>query len=495
MNDDKVILVVTGQDASHEFEASKEALSHCSPYFRAMFGKGFAEENQSKVSLKDVSPLALGHIIDFISGKEEDWNFELVLNVIIETANFLQIDSVVKRCSELLITKFTVENVIDVIDVAEDLSLCYLLNKSMAFAVWNFDKLIDYCDGFSKISYSIMKKLISQCYQKTTAEKAIDIWVNADQESRSQFREELKKHIKHIRMPKFPCCIGRYKKSPYIFMYDQDESNLKPFLSLNAKATLNDITACGFQVASTGISLFIVGGEFSLGRGNWNSKIWKYDTITEEWASFNLENPRRHHSLAVNEDTVYIIGGFGRHRVISDKVEFFKDNSTDIKSSTSLPEPLFGMATFWHREKLHVIKNQFNSFAFDPIEDKWCKVYSQVQFPTNVEFNFALVHCDEVYLTTRHGFKLFRLPLEDKEKVELTEVGTFQSETQNVCLVDGIIYNFSSDQFDYYSTIERYDITKGHFDLLFKTEDEEIDFSPYFSFGCFPLVNFPCDKF
>ena len=64
-------------------------------------------------------------------------------------------------------------------------------------------------------------------------------------------------------------------------------------------------------------------------------------------------------------------------------------------------------------------------------------------------------------------------------------------ETQNVCIVNAVIYNFSSDQFDYYSTIESYDIEEESFEMLFKTEDEGLDFSPYFSFGCFALVKYP----
>ena len=73
------------------------------------------------------------------------------------------------------------------------------------------------------------------------------------------------------RVPKYPCCIGRYKKSPYIFIFDTETSSLKPFLSLSGKVTSiigqtkNSVTACGFQAGSTGTAIYILGGEFSLG--------------------------------------------------------------------------------------------------------------------------------------------------------------------------------------------------------------------------------------
>ena len=104
---------------------------------------------------------------------------------------------------------------------------------------------------------------------------------------------------------------------------------------------------------------------------------------------------------------------------------------------------------------------------------------------------------DNVYLTTRHNdnSKLYSFALSTNEDsdpaTKLTLIGEFQQETQNVCIIESVIYNFSSDQFAYYSTIESYDIEEGSFDILFKTEDEGLDFSPYFSFGCFPLVKYP----
>ena len=82
----------------------------------------------------------------------------------------------------------------------------------------------------------------------------------SDQKNRSQRR-----------VPKHPCCIGRFKKSPYIFIFDTETLSLKPFLSLSGKVTSiigqtkNSVTACGFQAGSTGTAIYILGGEFSLG--------------------------------------------------------------------------------------------------------------------------------------------------------------------------------------------------------------------------------------
>jgi len=40
-------------------------LASCSPYFRAMFTRGFKECRASEVTLRDVCPLVVGRLIDF----------------------------------------------------------------------------------------------------------------------------------------------------------------------------------------------------------------------------------------------------------------------------------------------------------------------------------------------------------------------------------------------------------------------------------------------
>ena len=96
--------------------------------------------------------------------------------------------------------------------------------------------------------------------------------------------------------------------------------------------------------------------------------------MTEEWDNpIQLENPRRHHSLAFSDDHFYIVGGFGRHRVILDTLDCFKEDTKSIDSCTSLPSPIFSMATFCYEDKLYALKNQFNSLVYDPSNEKWTK--------------------------------------------------------------------------------------------------------------------------
>ena len=54
----------------------------------------------------------------------------------------------------------------------------------------------------------------------------------------------------------------------------------------------------------------------------WYKQVWCYDSLKNTWRIITeLPTPRRHHSIAVNGNFVYVIGGFGRHRIIQNTVD------------------------------------------------------------------------------------------------------------------------------------------------------------------------------
>lgn len=70
--------------------------------------------------------------------------------------------------------------------------------------------------------------------------------------------------------------------------------------------------------------MYVIGGEFVLGHSNFNNSMWRYDTFTKSWhLAGRLKNPRRHHTVCVMDDDIYLIGGIGRFRVALRSVERF----------------------------------------------------------------------------------------------------------------------------------------------------------------------------
>ena len=76
--------------------------------------------------------------------------------------------------------------------------------------------------------------------------------------------------------------------------------------------------------AFAGKDLYIIGGETELGRNQWHYDVWCYDTFRESWEVVSrLRQPRRHHGIIVFGTHIYVIGGFGRYRVVLDNVDRF----------------------------------------------------------------------------------------------------------------------------------------------------------------------------
>lgn len=511
--DDQITLVVDcegctncSDNEQHEVVASKENMCRESLYFHAMFLDGFAEQHQRKVHIGCISSFALLKIIDFANGSNPDFNSETAISLL-EAGAYLQCPRFLKRCSDIIISNLSAHNVTDAIDMAEKLSLNHLYSKSFSFLLWHFVKSVSEQGNFVNLSWQTFTRLVSSPHLKMTCPTklkiAIERWVRHEEIPRLKYLEGSKKCITHKRtLPAFPCCVGRYKKLPFVFMFDPETSKLDPFLSLHEKATLDHTTATGFQVGSSGTALYIFGGEFSLGRGNWNKKVWKYDTLTDEWTQVtNLEDPRRHFSLAFDgNDSFYLLGGFGRHRVILDRMDRFQESTGEVYPCSSLPEPILHMKTFFHQGKVYALKNHKQMFVYDVKEDKWSRAFSHVNFPQTelLDFNFVLntgsTTQSYVFATAQGRKELFCfpvIPFRPESKQDCTTEGHFQHEAQNLCLIGDIIYNFFSDQFEHFSSIESYDIQSRKFNVIFKSEDSKIDFSPYYSFGCFALIKYP----
>ena len=101
-------------------------------------------------------------------------------------------------------------------------------------------------------------------------------------------------------LPVLPCVVGRINPKtgeklrqkdfvPHLFVYKNKE--LVPYLSLkdarlNATHTKNLFTSLnsqGYQIISVGPVFYVTGGEFHLGKSNWNRYVWTYNTINGKW--------------------------------------------------------------------------------------------------------------------------------------------------------------------------------------------------------------------
>nr|CAD7258473.1 unnamed protein product [Timema shepardi] len=279
-------------------------------------------------------------------------------------------------------------------------------------------------------------------------------------------------------VPLLPCVVGhmleetRQNESgskvsiksgqPCVFTFDEKKQEIVPLLILS-KVTQGPLEPTGYKVTSKGQELFVTGGEYLLGHSNWNRSVWRYNVLREEWGfETSLPFHRRHHSVCVMGDDMYLIGGFGRHRIIMDTVEKYNTVTKIWSSCSSLPSPLYDVACIAHKEYLFVFGQQVH--WYQPDQDSWNT--SNIATPKKfLNFNRAMSHGHCIYLTGLFTTVLVKfIPFQD---TSMESVGDFRFPTVNVCLVGDNIYNFSTDEENGGKlVVEVYDIIQKEFLIM-----------------------------
>ncbi len=304
------------------------------------------------------------------------------------------------------------------------------------------------------------------------------------------------------RAPVMPAVVATKREGGFeIFTLDRDRSVIESIEVVLCEGIVghNWDALEGFRIVPSnhGSKLFLTGGEFGLGRGVWNMAVICYDVLTDRWSeTARLECPRRHHGAAIDAEgtKLALVGGFGRLRDFQASGDVVNLKTGSVKPLPNLPEGVKSPACFYFQDKLYVVKKSVHRLDED---EAGCLQWTDmgVEMDPRHDFILAVPVSACVYLASKHDYKLFRLSLDPKEPgIKEVEGGQFKYETQNLCLVGGVIYNFSSDQFGTTSCVEGFDLATGAFELVWEGETESapvpFDFSPYYSLGSFPFVQY-----
>jgi len=312
-------------------------------------------------------------------------------------------------------------------------------------------------------------------------------------------------------LPTMPCQRHNIKRVACVLMYNRRTGEVEEVVDMaeRVKAGWKPFhdgegpgEANGYKVIDLDGGFIVLGGEFDLGKSNWNSSVLKYCSMEDAWTSLTpLENSRRHHSLVRIESKIYLIGGYGKHRKILNTVEVLDTVSGKVTQCDNLPVPLHHAAATHWRGRIYVF-GQFMVCYLEPgVTDTWKKV-ENFEMP-RLEFSTALSSKTHIYLTSTHCHELYRfnpdptklspdqLSTDCKDKFEPMELmGKFSKETHNTTIVDNVIYNFNTEDFDDERVVECFDIQQSKFSVLWKKDCPKMDFSPNYSLGCFPIVSY-----
>ncbi|XP_035678420.1 kelch repeat and BTB domain-containing protein 8-like isoform X2 [Branchiostoma floridae] len=179
-----VVLEVGGRS----FPCHRAILASCSPYFRGMFTSGYAEAKQERISIQDVSPVAMATILDYIYDKSGCLQSEPdQVQAVMSAARLLQVDFVCKEAAEYMKNHLDVSNCTDVLMYADMLGDLVLVDYCATYIASRFDQ-VALQPSFLQLPLALLQSLLTRDDLLTNSEdnvvQAALRWVEFDQEVR-----------------------------------------------------------------------------------------------------------------------------------------------------------------------------------------------------------------------------------------------------------------------------------------------------------------------
>lgn len=270
-------------------------------------------------------------------------------------------------------------------------------------------------------------------------------------------------------------------KQPYLFFWDGKQP--VPFLHLE-KIDQGPAEAMGYKVVTKDLKLYVIGGEYMMGYGDWNTSVWVYDTWKETWTfETSLPLPRRHHSTCSVGNDVYIIGGVGRHRVMLDSVTRYNLVTKSWTACAPLPVPLYSSACCVFTEDIFLFGPQV--LCYRQSTDVW-SVMNNIILPENVAVATAMTYKNKIYLIGAGVPHVYCF----EPHTEITTIeylGKFKTSGMNACIINDTIFTFGEE--DGIRTVEEYKISSKEFAVLWEEEEEGI-INLNQGAGCFALPKY-----
>ena len=459
-------------------------------------------------------------------------DLEQVLGIL-TCSNMLQFNDIQNVCIQTLVSRIDHQTCWTVLAAGDMIQDQKMVTKCENYILWHFNHCLE-SPGFCSLTPGLLLRILSHPNLNISCElqmvEGLVKWCdvnNCKNELQTMVKsciytegitnEEKVKLLnldldvtdipkKRRHLPVVPCVVGHVNKSENkprklsehaaIFAWDDRNKTVSVISSAQNVQSFNDINTKGFNISSTGIELLLSGGEYSFGYSNWQREVRKCSSLEPDtWQQLtSLDITRRHHSVVIVGRRAFLFGGFGKHRVILNTVVSLDMDTGQQTVCSDMPEPMYRPAVDLVNDNTILVVGKMMAALYHVDTDTW-EMVTTLNYPDSVEFDRAIhdtdVDTDDVYLTSRISNKLYRLKRESDCKYTFCDlVGTFSCEAQNTCLVNGVIYNFYSDEFSYESVVESYDIRTGQFNVLWQKDVPDWDFSPYHCLGCFPLCSY-----
>ncbi|CAG5111895.1 Oidioi.mRNA.OKI2018_I69.chr2.g6166.t1.cds [Oikopleura dioica] len=352
-----------------------------------MFCSGMKEATSNVVSLQGICPEGLKKIIDFIYSGEVMIGMDDVC-VILDAATHMQISHVVAFCTEFLVEQLTMNNCLEIGNIASQFNLSEVDDFINRFLLQNFTSIPDLC----KIPFERLKFLLGS--NDLQGVKELDlfhyarVWLKGGlpQENRLSRAGELMEQIK------FPLI---QPSSDLNEIKDVDFMKESKCMQLLLEATIYQmlpnmqplLQTSRTQIRSNSNHLIVLGGVLRQ-QLSVSNQLRAYDENKKDWLRLReMDHPRYQHGIAVIGNFLFVVGGQSNYdtkgKTAVDTVFRFDPRTNSWREVASLNEK----RTFFHLSaigsNLYAVggRNSAGELAtvekYSPKEDEWnfvCKM-------------------------------------------------------------------------------------------------------------------------
>ncbi|XP_078703494.1 kelch repeat and BTB domain-containing protein 8-like [Branchiostoma floridae x Branchiostoma belcheri] len=189
-----VVLEVEGKS----FPCHRAVLASCSPYFRAMFTSSYSEARQDRITIQDVSEVAMATILDYAYTGCLETEPDQV-QAVMSAAGLLQVDFVCRKAAEYMKEHLDVSNCADVLMYADMQGDSDLVEDSERYIASRFNQAV-LQPSFLQLSLSQLQSLLESDDLITQSEddvvQAALRWIDFNQAERSQHLPALCKTLR-----------------------------------------------------------------------------------------------------------------------------------------------------------------------------------------------------------------------------------------------------------------------------------------------------------
>ncbi|KAF7393986.1 hypothetical protein HZH68_010805 [Vespula germanica] len=386
MEDEIITLILE----NNRFEVDKKRLINKSHYFHCLFSPNFYDsQNKEHIINYDITSSMLQNFIEWIHDDErvlielcyfikssmvkyKTDNFIDLLNLLQLAVLFMADDLISDITDTIILYWLNPEKVIDVWLLAQELAISLLTDVCLSVCL---DRFMDLpINSLIELPINNLKQLIENVNVRSTTKYShyvLHEWM--DHNTASTINNSII-NIPLTKKSKFVQYIIGYKienlsnKKGYIYCWDGIQ--LSELIELKyLKCSGKDLI--GSQVTGRGFNIYLVGGEYGLGTGQFNQIIWRYCLITKKWYYFGrLPSPRRHMIAGFLSNCMIVVGGVGRHRLKLSSVDMFNIHTGKWTKTADVPECFTEVPHYSiMKKKLFLLRSSL--YIFYPELESW----------------------------------------------------------------------------------------------------------------------------